>query len=222
MSGQIKIAIDGPAGSGKSTTARLLAQKLNYIYIDTGAMYRAITLWWLQNDKIPEDELSKKLKSIKIDLEYYDYEQITLLNGINVNEDIRKSDVSSNVSYISSMNSVREYLVAVQRKLADNIGVVMDGRDIGTVVFPDAELKIYLIADIKERAKRRQKELHDKGHIIDLVDLENDIKIRDEKDSTRSISPLKKSDDAIEVDTSGMSIDEQVQKIYDLALNIIN
>ena len=221
MSKNVKIAIDGPAGSGKSTTARLLASKLKYIYIDTGAMYRAITLWWLKNGKISEEKLSSSLKKISVELDYLNDMQITILNGQNVSDEIRDNEVSSNVSYISSLIAVREYLVEVQRNLARDIGVVMDGRDIGTVVFPNAELKIYLVADIKERAIRRQKELREKGQIIELSELEKEIALRDKKDSSRKISPLKKADDAIEIDTSGLSIEQQVEKIYDLAINII-
>lgn len=222
MSNGIKIAIDGPAGSGKSTSARLVAERLKYVYIDTGAMYRAITLWWLRENITNESELIKSLDEISIDLKYENGHQITLLNNEDVSDVIRSNDVNNNVSYISSIPAVRNKLVDLQRKIASNGSVVMDGRDIGTIVFPDAELKIFLIASIDSRAQRRFKELSNRDQSIELETVKAELLKRDELDSSRETSPLRKAEDAVEIDTSELTIEQQVNKICQFALAKIN
>lgn len=222
MNQGIIIAIDGPAGSGKSTTARLVAQKLGYLYIDTGAMYRAVTLAWL-NAKIEltEENVAHILDTIKIELKQGQNQQIVLLNGIDVSDSIRQPEVTKYVSPISAMKNVRDFLVAQQREIGNYGGVVMDGRDIGTVVFPNAELKIFLIATPEERAKRRQKEQLEKGINQDFESILKSIIDRDNYDSTREISPLRKAEDAIELDTTNLSINEQCEFVVEKAKKII-
>lgn len=220
---KIIIAIDGPAGSGKSTTSKELSKKLGYVHLDTGAMYRAIALAWLRTG-LPENEevLTKVMNDNEIDIITDDTGQKTLLNGVDVSNDIRTAEISKFASPISAWNVVREKLVDQQRRIGNNGGIVIDGRDIGTVVFPNAELKIFLIASIEKRAERRAKELAEKGTPIDLDELKSQIAIRDYNDSNRPISPLKKANDAIEVDTSLVSITEQVNIIYNLAIQKLN
>lgn len=221
---KIIIAIDGPAASGKSTTAKRLAGKLGYTYIDTGAMYRALTLKVLRQglyDAVFTDEASllNLLSSTDIALSG---DQV-LLDGEDVASEIRSHDISSRVSKLSSLKPVREKLALCQRQLGEGKGVVMDGRDIGTAIFPHAELKIYMVADARERAKRRHAELEEKGETsLTFDDLEQDILRRDAEDAARSLSPLRKPDDAIEIDTSTLSIDEQVEFIYRHAKELIN
>ena len=221
---KIIIAIDGPAGSGKTSSAKLIAEKLNYIYIDTGAMYRAVTLAWLRsNAELTDDVLAKIIDEINIDLKPSSNGQITLLNGVDVSEEIRSVKVNQFVSPVSANKYVRSKLIEIQHKFGKEKCCVMDGRDIGTTVFPNAELKIYLIASINERAKRRLLEYQQKG----LTDLSFDeiveqITTRDEYDSTRQVSPLRKADDAIEIDTSGLTLEQQVDKIYQMAVDVIN
>jgi CMP/dCMP kinase len=221
MKKKITIAIDGPSGSGKSSTARLLAEKLEYIYIDTGAMYRAITLWWLENDKPNDEEFSELIRNIDIAIKYENGNQITLLGGDNVSQDIRSLIVTENVSFIASLPFVRDYLVQMQQKLGANGGVVLDGRDIGTVVFPLSELKIFLVASPRKRAERRLKEVLESGESVDIDQIEKDLIARDKFDSERENSPLKKADDTIELDTSDLTLESQVDEIYKLAKNII-
>lgn len=214
----IIIAIDGPAGSGKSTTARLVAQKLGYIYIDTGAMYRAVTLAFLKSGlEYNEQNICNLLEQITISLNYSPQGQITLLNGEDVSEAIRANEVTNLVSPISAINCVRHKLVKQQQMMGQNGGVVMDGRDIGTVVFPNAQLKIFLIASIEARTKRRQLELKQKGIDLQFEQVRTQIIERDIYDSTREISPLKKADDAIEIDTTNLTIQEQTDLIVSLA-----
>ncbi|MFP4369245.1 MAG: (d)CMP kinase [Candidatus Kapaibacterium sp.] len=220
---KIIIAIDGPAGSGKSTTAGKVADSLGYIYIDTGAMYRAATLLWLyMGRQINEANAPEVMEKCKITMRNSPDGQLTILNGKDVSAELRTSEVTKYVSRVSAMPYVREKLTAQQRQLGENGGVVMDGRDIGTVVFPNAGLKIFLVADVDKRAERRWKELKEKGLDVHLDEIKQQIIERDKYDSSREHSPLKKADDAIEVDTSNMTIEEQVQKVIDLAEERIN
>jgi len=209
------IAIDGPAASGKSTTAKLLAKKLKYVYIDTGAMYRACALnaLWENNDLKDTGALKKMLSEIEIKIEYSENGNRIFLNGKNVTERIRQADITKLSSEIAVIGIVREKMVELQRKMGKDGGVIMDGRDIGTVVFPDADFKFFMIADVKTRAKRRWKEAREKGENLSPEEIEREIEWRDKNDSSRAISPLKKAEDAIEIDTTNLSIDEQVNLI---------
>ena len=212
------IAIDGPAGSGKSTTARLLAEKLNFIYLDTGAMYRAVTFYFLKNSVNLKDseKICEALLEINLSIHFYDKFEI-YISDKNVDKDIRSTKVNEFVSFVSQIELVRKKMVEIQRKFSENRNIVIEGRDIGSYVFPNAEFKFFLIADLFERAKRQFKEIKDDSSITVNSLLEN-LKKRDEIDSNRSISPLIKAQDAIEIDTTSLTIDEQVKKIY----NIIN
>ena len=214
------IAIDGPAGAGKSTIAKAVSKKLNYIYIDTGAMYRAVGLYYLNKniDIHSEFEINELLDDINIDLTYIDGVQQIILNGENVSNLIRNEEVSSAASVVSTYKKVREKMVSIQQELARVNNVVMDGRDIGTVVLPSADLKIYLTASSEERAKRRYKELLEIGEEVDLVTIKKDIEERDYRDMNRENSPLKQADDAILLDSSNMTIDE----VIDYILNLCN
>jgi len=221
---KIIIAIDGPAGSGKSTTARLVAQKLGYIYIDTGAMYRALTLKVIELGIDPNDEslITKIAENTKIELLYENGNLKVILDGKDVSEKIRSPEVTSLVSIVSAHPKLRDIMVKKQRELGRNGGVVMDGRDIGTVVFPDADLKIFMTADVRERAKRRQKELKAQGFDVEIEKLIKEIEERDKFDSIREVGPLKKADDAIEIDTTNLTIDEQVELVLKKAYELIN
>lgn len=218
---KITIAVDGYSSCGKSTTAKRVASKLGYSYIDTGAMYRSVTLYFLEhhitltNDK----EVEKALENIDIEFRRnpHDGRNETFLNGLNVEDEIRKLYIADKVSEVSAIAAVRHAMVAQQRRMGKKKGVVMDGRDIGTVVFPDAELKIFMTADPMIRATRRQIELAEKGEMIDLEDILENLKKRDLIDTTRKESPLRKADDAIEVDTSYITFDEQVDAVCLLA-----
>lgn len=209
------LAIDGPAGAGKSTIAKKIAKQLGFIYVDTGAMYRAMGLYILKKGIDPEDNngIVAALDGADISLEYQNGEQIVLLNGENVNGLIRTPEVSKVASITSANKNVRVRLVEIQKKLAETNNVVMDGRDIGTCVLPNADLKIYLTASTMVRAKRRYDELVEKGQNCDLMEIEKDIAERDHRDMTRAESPLKQADDAILVDSSDLTIDEVVTKI---------
>ncbi len=219
---KIIIALDGPAGSGKTTTAKRLAEKLSYVYIDTGAMYRAVTLAWMRSGLEINDKYAAKLvDSIKVELVNKGNGQLTYLDGKDVSDEIRTTEVTKLVSPVSAMPYVREKMVAMQREMGFKGGVVMDGRDIGTAVFPNADLKIFLIASIDARAERRTKEMLEKGMDANVEDIKQQIIDRDNYDSSREYSPLKKADDAIEIDTSNMTIDDQVDSIYNLAQEII-
>jgi len=217
---RIAVAIDGPAAAGKSTVAKIVAEKLSYIYIDTGAMYRALTLKALkqQLDLKNESKIEELLLHTIIELNQKENRQIVLLDGEDVTEEIRNQEVTNYVSYIAKIPTVREQMVLRQQKLAENRGVVMDGRDIGTHVLPDAEVKIFLIASVEERAMRRCEENKRRGIFTDLEELKEDIKKRDEMDMNREVSPLIKADDAVEVDTTSLTIDEVVQEI----LNVVS
>lgn len=218
------IAIDGPAGSGKSTTARLVAKQLGYIYVDTGAMYRAVTLSWLQKGKPEIASFLNDLPKVTLGIDPLTHEQLTFLNGVDVSHEIRSREVTEHVSFISSLREVREKMVEMQRNIGNAQSVVMDGRDIGTAVFPNAHLKIFMIADIRERAERRLQEmkLREIHPLPVLDDLIQTMKQRDEYDSSREIDPLRQADDAILLDTSHLTIEDQAQKIIQLAHTIHN
>ena len=208
------IAIDGPAGSGKSTIAKLIAEDLELVYLDTGAMYRLVTLKALKDGILGNlDKIIKMLDNLNIDIK----ENGFYLDEIDVSEEIRKPIVSENVSDIAAIREVREKMVDLQRKFSESKNVILDGRDIGTVVFPNADVKIFLVADAKERANRRYKELVAKGENVRIEEIYENILKRDEIDSTRKESPLKKADNAIEVDTTSKNIEEVKNEI----LNII-
>ncbi|WMJ88315.1 (d)CMP kinase [Anaerocolumna sp. MB42-C2] len=209
------IAIDGPAGAGKSTIAKSIAQKLQYIYVDTGAMYRAMALYMIRNgiDTAEEEAVSKACSRIDITIEYIDGEQQVKLNGENATAFIRDEEVGKNASVVARYHAVREKMVELQQSLASSSNVIMDGRDIGTVVLPNADLKIYLTASSKTRALRRWKELEDKGISSKIEDIETDIIKRDRQDMNREISPLRQAEDAVLVDSSDLTIEEVIDKI---------
>lgn len=220
---KIIIALDGPAGSGKTTTAREVAKKLNYVYIDTGAMYRATTLAFIRTGQnLDGFDFTKLMSNIKIELVPSENGQKTLLNGEDVSKEIRTPQVTKLASPVAAVGIVREKLVEQQRELGKQGGVVMDGRDIGTVVFPDAELKLYMQASIEARAERRTKELIKAGQQVTIEEIAKQIATRDEFDSNREISPLRKADDAKVLDTSNLTIEEQTKIVVDLAKKIIN
>ena len=209
------IAIDGPAGAGKSTIARKVAAELGFVYVDTGAMYRAMAYYFLQHDISSEDQqaVEAACPDIRVTIEYQDGEQQVLLNGENVNAYIRTEQVSLMTSKVSQYPKVREKLVSLQKQLAAEQNVIMDGRDIGTCVLPDADAKIYLTASVKERATRRYKEQIEKGMPADLSEIEADIEKRDYQDMHREVSPLCQAEDAVLVDSSDMTIREVVEEI---------
>ena len=218
----IIIALDGPAGSGKTTTAKIVADKLGYLYIDTGAMYRAVTLAWIRQNKEYNDAgVIDMLDSLQIELRQSEVGQRTILNGEDVSDDIRLPEVTKLVSPVSAIAEVRDKLVAMQREIGNAGGVVMDGRDIGTAVFPNAELKVFLVASIETRANRRTKELLAKGMEVNEELIKKEIADRDHYDSNREHSPLRKAEDAIEIDTSDMTLQEQADTIIKLADRII-
>lgn len=214
------VAIDGPAGAGKSTVARAVAGKLNMIYVDTGAMYRAIALHVLRNDIDPSNKAAviESCSSANVTLRYEEGEQVVILNGDNVNACLRTEEVSRATSVISVIPEVREKMVDLQQSLAALSDCIMDGRDIGTCVLPNAQLKVYLTADSAVRAKRRYDELTAKGEDCDLKKIQEDIEERDYRDMHREISPLRQAEDAVLVDTSEMSAEEVIEKIAGLCL----
>ena len=225
---KITIAIDGFSSTGKSTLAKQLAKKLEYVYVDTGAMYRAVTLFamksgFVESGEVDEDALVKSLGDIELnfifnsDLGYAEM----YLNGENVEKEIRTMPVSKNVSQVSVIAAVRGKLVAMQQAMGADKGLVMDGRDIGTVVFPDAELKIFMTASPEKRAVRRYKELLDRGEDVVYADILENVQKRDYIDSNRAISPLKRADDAIEFDNSDLGLEDQFQRIYEHSLRVI-
>ncbi len=209
------IAIDGPAGAGKSTVAKMVAKKLGYIYVDTGAMYRAMAYYLIQKGVRPDetDKMTALCGDVDITIKYENGEQNVYLNGKPVNQYIRMEEVGSMASVCSALAPVRSKLTELQKKLASENNVVMDGRDIGTCVLPDAQIKIYLTADSHVRALRRRDELAAKGESCDLDKIERNIIERDNRDMTRTIAPLKKAEDAVTVDSSGMSADEVLYMI---------
>lgn len=218
----IAIAIDGPAAAGKSTVAKIVAKKLSYIYIDTGAMYRALTLKALNNniDLDDEESLAELLIHTTIDLLQGEQQQRVILDGSDVTEAIRSSDVTNHVSLVAKHSSVRKEMVKRQQELAAKRGVVMDGRDIGTHVIPDAEVKIFLQATVEERAKRRYEENRKKGFSTDLEELKREIAKRDQIDSERTAAPLIKADDALEIDTTALTIEEVADRILKAVDNV--
>jgi CMP/dCMP kinase len=221
---KISIAIDGPAGSGKSTIAKEVALKFGYIYIDTGAMYRAITLKAIRNSIPLTDSISLTglAENTSIVLEYEliepGFQLHVIMDGTDISEEIRSLEVTHNVSVVAAIAGVREAMVNLQRNMGKNGGVVMDGRDIGTVVLPKAELKIFLTASVKERSRRRWSELKEKGIVVDLQELEEQIRQRDLYDSHREISPLRQAKQAILLDTTHLDIGQVVAKVIELAV----
>ena len=209
------VAIDGPAGAGKSTIAKKIAKKMQLIYVDTGAMYRAMALFLLRNHVSPEDAaaIERTCEDAEIGICYEKGQQVVYLNGENVNDLLRSEEVGKMASISSQIKSVRRKLVDLQRRLAETTDAIMDGRDIGTCVLPDADVKIYLTASSRVRAQRRFDELQEKGIACNFDEIEKDIIERDRRDMTREESPLKKAEDAIEVDTSDMSIEQVIATI---------
>ncbi|WP_261654734.1 (d)CMP kinase [Leuconostoc mesenteroides] len=224
MMTNFQVAIDGPASAGKSTIAKILATKLNYVYVDTGAMYRTITLAAKKNGIAYNDEekIKNLLSQTEIRFEPSTPVQRVFLNDTDVTEEIRSAEVTNNVSVVASFADVRSNLVNRQREIANSNSVIMDGRDIGTTVLPEADVKIFLVASVDERAQRRYKENVAKGMTTDLETLKREIEARDYKDSHRQISPLTQAKDAILVDTTGQSIDDVVAKIANIIENNIS
>lgn len=216
---KISIAIDGPAAAGKSTVAKKVAENLSYIYIDTGAMYRALTYNAIQHnyDVHDEQKLSNLLAETTIELMPSEKGQIVFLNGVDVTNEIRSNSVTNNVSYVAAHRLVREEMVLRQKGMAKDGGVVMDGRDIGTHVLPQAEVKVFLLASVEERARRRHEENTKKGMESNLEQLMTEIEQRDKIDSEREVSPLVKAQDAIEIDTTSLTITDVVDRIMRLA-----
>ena len=213
-----QIAIDGPAGAGKSTIAKLLSKKKGFIYVDTGAMYRAIALFILENGVDADDEEAVKnaLPKADVRLQYIGEKQCVLLNGKDVTDRLRTEEVGNIASKVSAYPSVRNCLAGLQRRTAEENDVVMDGRDIGTVILPNAPLKVFLTASVSVRAKRRFLELKENGVECDIKKIEDDIRERDERDMTRETAPLKQAEDAILLDSSDLSIDEVVSRLEEL------
>ena len=222
MDKRISIAIDGPAAAGKSTVAKVVAKKLSYVYIDTGAMYRTITYAALEQkvDIENEEKLMEVVKNVNIEFQQGENTQLVFLNGQDVSEVIRTPEVTNRVSIVAKHRLVREEMVRRQQELAEKGGVVMDGRDIGTHVLPDAEVKIFMLASVEERAERRHLENMNKGFDSNLEQLKEEIARRDKLDSEREVSPLKKADDALELDTTSLSIEEVVQKIMGIVSGV--
>ena len=226
--GKITIAIDGYSSTGKSTLAKRLASALNYVYVDTGAMYRAVTLFALNNKYVGTNEdipsLIKQLPNIN--LKFVPNKTLGLsemyLNDENVERQIRTMEVSDHVSKVATIEEVRHMLVAMQQQMGEEKGIVMDGRDIGTVVFPNAKLKIFMTASPETRATRRYKELLERGEEVTFDEVLKNVQKRDRIDSTREMSPLKKAEDAIEFDNSDMGLEEQFERIYNYSLRVIN
>lgn len=217
----MQIAIDGPASAGKSTIAKLVAKKLNYIYCDTGAMYRSVTFMAKQEQVSygDEEKIVKLMDKYEINFKNDIEGQRVFINDQDISTEIRSVEITNNVSEVSALKLVRKKLLELQRKIASDNNVVMDGRDIGTTVLPDADIKIFMIASVHERAMRRFKEYESKGIDVSLEKLEEEISQRDYKDSHREISPLKKANDAIELDTTSLSIEEVVEKVLEIVKN---
>ena len=213
----ISIAIDGPAGAGKSTIAKGVAKKFGYIYVDTGAIYRTLAYYMLSNNILPEqtDKIISNLNNAKVEIKYIDGTQCVLLNGEDVSGKIRTPQISMAASTVSAIPEVRTHLLSIQRDLAKENNVIMDGRDIGTVVLPNATIKIFLTASVECRADRRYKEMVEKGIEGTLEEVIEDIKVRDYNDSHRAVAPLKPADDATVIDTSWQSLEQSIKQIED-------
>ena len=211
------IAIDGPAGAGKSTVAKIVAEKLGFLYVDTGAMYRALTLKAMKKniDFRNKEELIKMAENTDLKL-YQDTKYRVILDGEDVSEEIRKEEVSKNTHFVASIFEIREILWKMQRSFRETSNIVMEGRDIGSKVFPDAQLKIYLDASVEERAKRRYLQLKEKGEIADIEEIKKEVIERDKKDRNRKIAPLVKLPDAVYLDTTNLTIQEVVERIINL------
>ncbi len=220
----VNVAIDGPAGAGKSTIARSAAKKLGFIYVDTGALYRTVGVAAMRNKIEPSDEsaMSNLLDSIKVELKFIDGEQHVFLNGEDVSDEIRLPQASMAASDVSAIPAVREFLFGLQKTLAKENDVIMDGRDIGSVVLPNAQVKIFLTASPEIRAQRRARQLEEKGINADYDEILKDIKQRDYQDEHREIAPLKKTDDAVPIDTSGCGFDESVERVLKVINDEIN
>lgn len=216
----ISISIDGPGGAGKSTIAKALAKKLGFIYVDTGALYRAIGLYMINNgvDLKNAAAVTEKLDEVKVELKYVNGEQRVLLCGDDVSEDIRKPEVSMAASDVSAIPAVRDFLLGLQRKMASENNVIMDGRDIGTVVLPNAQIKLFLTASAEERAMRRYKELIEKGKKVEYETVYKELCERDYQDSHREVAPLKPADDSTIIDTTGNNLEKSVQVLMDFIL----
>ncbi len=218
----MQIAIDGPSGAGKSSIAKQLAGKLGFIYVDTGALYRAIGYHAIQNGIDPklEQPVCDMIIGLKVELLYRDGVQLVLVNGEDLTGFIRSEQASMAASDVSRYPKVREFLLALQRDLAANNNVIMDGRDIGTVILPNADLKVFLTADAAERARRRVKQLAEKGEIVEFDAVYRDVLARDEQDSSRAAAPLKPAEDAVLLDSTSYSFDETIKKIEELVKGI--
>ena len=218
------IAIDGPAGAGKSTIARKVAEKLSFIYVDTGAMYRSMALYFIRHDIAAQDEekIAAACPDIDVSIVYQDGEQQVILNGENVTGLIRTPEVSIAASDISAIPAVRHKMVELQRQLAASQDVVMDGRDIGTVVLPDAQVKIFLTASVEERARRRYEELKEKGSDVTLDEVTKDIRYRDQNDESRETAPLKPAKDAVIVNTTGFCLEKSLEALLKIIQEKLN
>ncbi len=220
---KFSIAIDGPAGAGKSEVSSILADKLGFVHLDTGALYRTVAYYFFDsNKKIDEKFVNEEISKISVDIRFLDRLQLMYLNGVNVTDKIRNIFISKIASDISSFKVVRDFLLDIQRNLAKSNNIIMDGRDISTVVLPDADVKVFLTASVEERAKRRLKQLRQKGIELGYHEVLSSIKIRDKNDSTRSIAPLKPSKNSKIFDTTDQGIDEVVELILDYIKKNIN
>ena len=215
----INIAIDGPAGAGKSSLSKLLAKELSYIYVDTGALYRAVGLKFSRFgfDTSLQGDIDTILEDTMLDIRFIDGAQRVFLDGVDVSDEIRTPEASMMASAVSAKPVVREFLLGMQRRLAEKNNVVMDGRDIGTVILPNTQVKIFLTADVKVRAERRYKELIEKGQTVSFEEVFEDMKVRDYNDSNRPIAPLKQADDAVLADTTNLTFEESLELLIKIA-----
>ena len=209
----INIAIDGPAGAGKSSIAKKVAKDIGFIYVDTGALYRSIAYYKIRENILTNENLINSFKNINLEIKFENHSQKVFLNGEDISDKIRNSEVSIEASNVAAIPEVRKFLFDFQKKIAKENNVIMDGRDIGTSVLPNADLKIFLTASVEERAKRRWLEMKEKGNTIELEKIKEDIEKRDYQDAHRAVSPLKQAEDAVYLDTSSMSFEEVAKKI---------